>query len=76
MGCYEVSMGDTTGVATPASTERLFAACLQRLPAHALAGHMHDTYGQAIANISTALSMGVRTDTPRVARCKWVLSSF
>lgn len=69
-------MGDTTGVATPASTERLFAACLQRLPAHALAGHMHDTYGQAIANISTALSMGVRTDTPRVARCKWVLSSF
>lgn len=46
MGCYEVSMGDTTGVGTPASVSAMFEACLRLLPPSALAAHMHDTYGQ------------------------------
>jgi hydroxymethylglutaryl-CoA lyase len=67
MGCYEVSMGDTTGVGTPASVQDMFAACLEAVPASALAAHMHDTYGQAIANILAALQMGVSVVDSSVA---------
>ncbi|KAK9838776.1 hypothetical protein WJX74_003122 [Apatococcus lobatus] len=59
MGCYEVSMGDTIGVATPASTAKLFQACQEHVPLQKLAAHMHDTYGQALANILTCLQMGI-----------------
>ena len=59
MGCYEVSLGDTIGVGNPASIERMFAAVLEQIPVARVAGHFHDTYGMAIANIHTALRMGV-----------------
>ncbi|WP_225774372.1 hydroxymethylglutaryl-CoA lyase [Pseudomonas sp. Marseille-Q5115] len=60
MGCYEVSLGDTIGAGTPASTRALIQACAEDVPVAALAGHFHDTYGMAIANIHTALELGVR----------------
>lgn len=60
MCCYEVSLGDTIGAGTPASTRALIQACAEDVPVTALAGHFHDTYGMAIANIHTALELGVR----------------
>ncbi|WP_338747031.1 hydroxymethylglutaryl-CoA lyase [Pseudomonas putida] len=60
MGCYEISLGDTIGTGTPADTKALLDACTNVVPVSALAGHFHDTYGMAIANIHTALEMGVR----------------
>jgi len=59
MGCYEISLGDTIGVGTPASTEAMLSTVLQAVPADKLAVHLHDTYGQALANIYAALQMGV-----------------
>ena len=59
MGCYEISLGDTIGTGTPADTKALLDACTNVVPVSALAGHFHDTYGMAIANIHTALEMGV-----------------
>jgi hydroxymethylglutaryl-CoA lyase len=59
MGCHEVSLGDTIGVGTPASIQRLIAACTEHIPIGRLAGHYHDTYGMAIANIYASLEMGM-----------------
>ena len=59
MGCYEVSLGDTIGVGTPAGTHELLTILLSHLPADKLAVHMHDTYGQALANILVALQRGI-----------------
>ena len=62
MGCYEVSLGlpsDTIGVGTPAKIQRVIDACTKDVPVEYLAVHLHDTYGQAIANIYAALQMGV-----------------
>ncbi|MBS1142633.1 MAG: hydroxymethylglutaryl-CoA lyase [Proteobacteria bacterium] len=59
MGCYEVSLGDTIGVGNPASIKRLIEACAKQLPIDKLAGHYHDTYGMAIANIYASLQMGM-----------------
>lgn len=61
MGCYEVSLGDTIGVATPASIERVLNLLLKEFPANWLALHCHDTYGMAIANLRKGLDMGIRT---------------
>lgn len=61
MGCYEVSLGDTIGVGTPGSTQAMLEDVLKKVPVENLAIHCHDTYGQALANILTALQMGVRT---------------
>ena len=61
MGCYAISLGDTIGAGTPASTLRAFDACAQAVPVDRLAGHFHDTWGMAIANIHAALSLGVET---------------
>jgi hydroxymethylglutaryl-CoA lyase len=61
MGCYEVSLGDTIGAATPGKTQAMIKACLQRVPAEKLAGHYHDTYGQALANIYASMELGVAT---------------
>ncbi|MCL2657149.1 MAG: hydroxymethylglutaryl-CoA lyase [Betaproteobacteria bacterium] len=61
LGCYEVSLGDTIGVGTAASTARLFDVLLAHIPARRLAGHFHDTYGQALANVLTALEYGIAT---------------
>ena len=59
MGCYEVSLGDTTGAGTPASVQRMIEACARDVPIDRLAGHYHDTYGMAIANIYASLELGM-----------------
>ncbi|XP_041588361.1 3-hydroxymethyl-3-methylglutaryl-CoA lyase, cytoplasmic isoform X5 [Vulpes lagopus] len=58
MGCYEISLGDTTGVGTPGSMKRMLESVMKEIPSSALAVHCHDTYGQALANILTALQVG------------------
>jgi hydroxymethylglutaryl-CoA lyase len=67
LGCYEISLGDTIGVGTPASTEAMLSTVLQAVPADKLAVHLHDTYGQALANIYAALQMGVAVVDSSVA---------
>ncbi|GLI66702.1 hypothetical protein VaNZ11_010579, partial [Volvox africanus] len=67
MGCYEVSMADTIGVGTPASMEAMLTATLRQLRPDKLAVHCHDTYGMAIANILTALRMGITVVDSSVA---------
>lgn len=60
-GCAEISLGDTIGVGTPKKTGRMLDAVLASVPAERLAVHLHDTYGQALANILVALDKGLRT---------------
>lgn len=60
-GCYEVSIGDTIGKATPTHVERLLSVVLKRIPADQLAGHFHDTYGMAVANVWKSYELGLRT---------------
>ena len=67
MGCYEVSLGDTIGVATPEITERLLNELLKTITPLKLAMHMHDTYGRAIDNIKQSLAMGISTIDSSVA---------
>ena len=59
MGCYEISLGDTIGVGNPASIARMIEACARVVPIARLAGHYHDTYGMAVANVYASLQMGV-----------------
>jgi len=61
MGAYEVCLGDTIGVGTAGATAALFARVAERVPMSALAGHFHDTYGQALTNVYAAMQMGVTT---------------
>ena len=61
MGAYEVSLGDTIGTGTAGRTRALIRRVGERVPVAALAGHFHDTYGQALANVYAALEMGVAT---------------
>ncbi|MCB1689152.1 MAG: hydroxymethylglutaryl-CoA lyase [Halioglobus sp.] len=67
MGCYEVSMGDTIGVGTPASVSAMLEATLEYIPAAQLAVHLHDTYGQALANIYASMQLGIATIDSSVA---------
>ena len=67
MGCFEISLGDTIGVGTPRKTAAMLAAVMAELPVAALAIHAHDTYGQALANVLTALELGVRAVDSSVA---------
>ncbi len=67
MGCYEVSLGDTIGVGTPGKTQKMIEAVAKRVPIERLAGHYHDTYGQALANIYASLELGVATFDSSVA---------
>ncbi|XP_025930051.1 3-hydroxymethyl-3-methylglutaryl-CoA lyase, cytoplasmic [Apteryx rowi] len=67
MGCYEISLGDTIGVGTPGSMKRMLEAVMKEIPLNALAVHCHDTYGQALANILTAIQMGVAVVDSSVA---------
>jgi hydroxymethylglutaryl-CoA lyase len=67
MGCYEVSLGDTIGVGTPGKTKAMIEACARRVPLERLAGHYHDTYGQALANIYASLELGVATFDTSIA---------
>ena len=59
MGCYEISLGDTIGVGTPEQAKAMIEAGARRVPIKKLAGHYHDTYGMAAANIYASLQMGV-----------------
>jgi len=60
MGCYEISLGDTIGQATPESITAMLRAVTDVVPADRLAGHYHDTAGRALANIDASLALGVR----------------
>jgi len=60
LGCYEVSLGDTLGQATPDSIARMLLAVRDRVPVGRLAGHFHDTAGRALDNIDASLALGVR----------------
>jgi hydroxymethylglutaryl-CoA lyase len=61
LGCYEISLGDTIGTGTPGKTRSLIAIVAEAVPIERQAGHFHDTYGQALANVYAALEMGVAT---------------
>jgi hydroxymethylglutaryl-CoA lyase len=67
MGCYEVSLGETIGKATPGEVQRLIATLVERIPRDMLAVHFHDTYGQALANVFAALQLGIATVDSSVA---------
>jgi len=60
-GCYEISLGDTIGQATPEKIDAMLNAVQQVVPAENLAGHYHDTGGRALANIEVSLEKGLRT---------------
>ncbi len=61
LGCYEISLGDTIGKGTPESISKMLDDVLAVVPAEKLAGHYHDTGGQAIQNIQVSLDRGLRT---------------
>lgn len=67
MGCYEVSLGDSIGVATPGKTKSIVETITTVVPLEKIALHLHDTYGQALANIYAALEMGVATYDSSIA---------
>lgn len=67
MGCYEISLGDTIGVGTAGQVKGLIELLMQHIPVEKLAVHMHDTYGQALANIYAALECGVSVVDSSVA---------
>ena len=59
MGCHEISLGDTIGTGTPEKTRAMIKAVARRVPLKKLAGHFHDTFGMAAANIYASLQMGI-----------------
>ena len=59
LGCYEISLGDTIGAGTPLKVQEMIKAVTAFVPITHLAGHFHDTYGQALANIFAALELGM-----------------
>ncbi|TGV20608.1 hydroxymethylglutaryl-CoA lyase [Pseudoalteromonas sp. MEBiC 03607] len=67
LGCYEISLGDTIGVGTARKVDELLDLLLQHIDKSKLAVHFHDTYGQALTNIYTALSRGIATVDSAVA---------
>ncbi|HGY9570132.1 TPA: hydroxymethylglutaryl-CoA lyase [Vibrio harveyi] len=67
LGCYEVSLGDTIGTSTPIRIAKMLEAVQVKVPTNKLAVHFHDTWGQALANIYQALTMGINTIDSSVA---------
>jgi hydroxymethylglutaryl-CoA lyase len=67
MGCYEISLGDTIGVGTVASVQKMLQAVTAQVPTEKLAVHFHDTYGQALTNIYTALQQGIKVVDSAIA---------
>jgi hydroxymethylglutaryl-CoA lyase len=67
MGCYEISLGDTTGTGTPTKALKLIEGVASEIPLESLALHYHDTYGQALANILACLELGVSVVDSAVA---------
>ncbi|MEJ5217367.1 hydroxymethylglutaryl-CoA lyase [Cognatishimia sp. D5M38] len=60
MGCYEISLGDTIGQATPERITAMLKVVSQEVPVEKLAGHYHDTAGRALVNIEASLDQGLR----------------
>jgi hydroxymethylglutaryl-CoA lyase len=67
MGCYEITIADTIGMGTPGKTHAVIEDVANYVPVEKLAGHFHDTYGQALANTLAALECGVATFDSSVA---------
>jgi hydroxymethylglutaryl-CoA lyase len=67
MGCYEITIADTIGAGTAGQTRAVIEDVAQYIPVAKLAGHFHDTYGQALANTLAALELGVATFDSSVA---------
>lgn len=67
LGVYEISIGDTIGAANVAQVISLFTQLKKVLPIKKIAGHFHDTHGQALVNIFAAYQMGVRTFDSSIA---------
>lgn len=67
MGCYEISLGDTIGVGTPLTFQKMLDEVLKEIPAEHLAVHCHNTYGQALANIYASLEYGINKIDSAVA---------
>lgn len=67
LGSYEVSLGDTIGAGTPASVLAMLEAVAKRVPMAQLAGHYHDTYGMAIANVHASYGLGLRVFDSSIA---------
>ncbi|EKO3851971.1 hydroxymethylglutaryl-CoA lyase [Vibrio harveyi] len=67
LGCYEVSLGDTIGTGTPIRIAKMLEAVQVKVPTNKLAVHFHDTWGQALANIYQAFTMGINTVDSSVA---------
>ena len=67
MGCYEITIADTIGAGTPGKTRAVIEAVAKYVPVGKLAGHFHDTYGQALANTLAALECGVATFDSSIA---------
>ena len=61
LGCDQISVGDTIGVAEPDDVGRVLQPLLERLPAERLALHLHDTRGRAIDNAEAGLQLGITT---------------
>lgn len=60
LGVYEISIGDTIGVANPAQVKRLVGKLIDAVGASRLAMHFHDTRGTALANVYASLELGIR----------------
>lgn len=67
MGCYEISLGDSIGIATPGHIKHIVDSVATEVPIDKIAMHLHDTYGQALANIYAALEMGITVVDSSVA---------
>jgi hydroxymethylglutaryl-CoA lyase len=58
---YEISLGDTIGAGVPVETEKLLNVLLNKYPSKLFAGHFHDTYGMALANVNKSIELGIRS---------------
>lgn len=67
LGCYEVSLGETIGTATPARVQAMLSVVMEAVPRERLAVHLHDTYGQALANLVAAMELGIAVADSSVA---------
>ena len=67
LGCYEVSLGETIGTATPGRLQVMLRVVMEVVPRERLAVHLHDTYGQALANLMAALELGISVADSSVA---------
>ncbi len=67
MGCDEIALGETLGRGVPERVDAMLGAVLGEVPADRLAGHFHDTAGQALANVEVALERGLRVFDASVA---------